>query len=61
MNEDILNAIVKLMEAGGAAAVWCWFGYLGTGLLKFVIGFGTLCYVARCGVKAIYRLTEVVE
>lgn len=51
MNEQILNAVVKLLEQGGSAAVWMWGAYLTCEMLKFFIGFGVLFY----GISRVYK------
>jgi hypothetical protein len=52
MNEDILNAVVKLLEQGGSVAVWMWAAYLACGMVKFLIGCAVLFYA----ISRLYRV-----
>jgi len=61
MNEQILNAVVKLLEQGGSAAIWMWGAYLFCSLFKFLIGFGTLAYAIMSVKKAIFKTLEVAK
>ena len=61
MNEQILNAVVKLLEQGGSAAVWMWGAYLACGMVKFLVGFGVLFYAISRVYRGIAKSLETVE
>jgi len=59
MNEEIMKAILELVQSGGQAAVWVAMAYFATGLLKIILIGAMVLTILHVAFKSIGRILSV--